>query len=591
LLTAAFSIFVLAASGRAANWISPTGGFWQTSANWDHIPDSTQICRVTNAASKTVIIDATTVATSPTTMTIQKLELWAPTDTATTNTLAITNAGTATPLTVATSVVVSNGGLLRLTNSVVQITPATGTDFTIHGGGVILDSGSLLANSVTCFVGHVSSGTLTVNGGQFQAGALRVGDLAGSHGTLTIAGGTVNAAVLLRLGNDLGATGTVWVTSGQLMLTNLNSTRIGDSGVGQMTVSNGTLQAGEIRVGNGDATTFPAAVGTLTIAGGTANISSNLTAGRFTNSVGAIWMNGGTLTVTNAVNKIIVGADGTGSMTLSNGTILTTGIIVGRANSALGTFTMAGGNLTVDAPGSVAALDVCRGTFAFSNGVVSADNLVITNVAGRFAFAQGTFDSVGTAVTNGQRFTIGNGLSVATFHLLGGVHSFANNLYVRTNATLSGCGTVTGNVLVEGTVLADCGGILTFTGSVTNNSLLRAANGSVIEAFGPVINNGVIDLLGGTTNFHSTFINNGVVLTSNSIPLIVSMVASGGSVRVNFTTSLAASYAVDYKPDLATNTWSILTNVTGSGGVMAVTDPGATAQSKRFYRARLIVPP
>jgi hypothetical protein len=78
---------------------------------------------------------------------------------------------------------------------------------------------------------------------------------------------------------------------------------------------------------------------------------------------------------------------------------------------------------------------------------------------------------------------------------------------------LSGCGAINGSEIVDagGAVVVDCGGVLTFTGSVTNNGILHAQNGSVLESCGPLVNNGVIDLMAGTTNFHSTFINNGTI--------------------------------------------------------------------------------
>ena len=117
-------------------------------------------------------------------------------------------------------------------------------------------------------------------------------------------------------------------------------------------------------------------------------------------------------------------------------------------------------------------------------------------------------------MTNPQTFVVGDGIQSATFRLLGGVHTLVNDLKIRTNALLTGCGTINGNVLVEGTVLADCGGNLVFTGTVTNNATMKAINGSTLEFFGPVVNNGLIDAIGGNTNFHAGVINNGVILDS-----------------------------------------------------------------------------
>ena len=115
--------------------------------------------------------------------------------------------------------------------------------------------------------------------------------------------------------------------------------------------------------------------------------------------------------------------------------------------------------------------------------------------------------------------------------MLGGIHSFANGLEVLNSASLTGCGTVTGNVTVDsgGTVVVDCGGTLTFTGIVTNNGTIWAVNGSVLEAYSNFVNNGLIDIADGTTNFHEGFINNGAVCSqlTNTVTTIVSPAGSG----------------------------------------------------------------
>jgi len=42
---------------------------------------------------------------------------------------------------------------------------------------------------------------------------------------------------------------------------------------------------------------------------------------------------------------------------------------------------------------------------------------------------------------------------------------------------------------------------------------------------------------------------------------------------------------------MITGTWTILTNVTGTGGANTVIDSGAALQPKRFYQVNLVVPP
>src|SRR5439155_19132623 len=169
-----------------------------------------------------------------------------------------------------------------------------------------------------------------------------------------------------------------------------------------------------------------------------------------------------------------------------------------------------------NAPGT-GTLDIRRGTLTFDGGSVTVDRLLLTNGIGSvIVFSSGTLHAKGTAVTNSQQFVVGDGASAATFHLLGGVHSFNDGLRIRNAASLTGCGTINGIVVVDagGTVQADCSPLV-FGQSVTNNGTMRAINGSVLEAYGNVVNNGFINAIHGATNFHGVFINNGIVLDAN----------------------------------------------------------------------------
>src|SRR5437016_14557261 len=114
-------------------------------------------------------------------------------------------------------------------------------------------------------------------------------------GALTVAGGTATFSGGLMVGEGLRATGSVFITGGQLVVTNQNMV-IGSYGVGQMTVSNGLLLAQAMNIGNstGPATTNGVvvtqggSVGTLTIAGGTIAGRSNVIAGVLSDTTGMI---------------------------------------------------------------------------------------------------------------------------------------------------------------------------------------------------------------------------------------------------------------------------------------------------------------
>ena len=84
--------------------------------------------------------------------------------------------------------------------------------------------------------------------------------------------------------------------------------------------------------------------------------------------------------------------------------------------------------------------------------------------------------------------------------------------------------------------------------------------------------------------------NHGVVLTSNSIPQIVSFSVVGSNVNVQFTTFSNLTHYVEYNTDLVSGSWIALTGFTGTGGIMSNTDPGAAMLTQRFYRVHLVVP-
>ena len=518
----------------------------------------------------------------------------------------------------------------------------------VSGGQLILTNNYLLT------IGGYGVGQMVLSNGAIAASDVEVANAPGSQGALRITGGTGNFSGALAVGVGLGATGAVSISGGQLVVTN-RSVIVGNYGVGQMTVSNGALLAQTVIVGSGGASqgtltlvggvtsvasniaagVSSNATGVIQVAGGNLTVTNQsgtgqLLVGQFGN--GLLVQNGGSVNVdrltigsgsaSNAVvccTNIIVYNYGVGQTTISNGVLLTRMLLVGA--SSQGTFAIAGGTVFVysnlvagvssNSVGTIQITDgnlivtnqsgtaqfvvgqLGQGIFAQSGGTLTVDQLFVTGSNSAFNFSSGVIKTKSTTVSNGQVFAVGDGPEAATFHLLSGVHTFADGLRIRTNSVLSGCGTINGGIVVDagGAMLADCGGTLTFTGVVTNNGSLKAVNGSVLESYGPVANNGVINVLDGSTNFHAGFINNGVVLCTNSIPHIVSISMVGSDLEIQFTTASSPTYVSEYTDSLENPSWIPFAIVTGSGGIMSATDPGAAALSHRFYRVRLVAPP
>jgi autotransporter-associated beta strand protein len=128
-----------------------------------------------------------------------------------------------------------------------------GTDTYVVGS---LNTNTTFAGTITNGVQHavalvkIGSGTFAITGTNGYTGGttLSNGTLAISNpsgqGTLTVAGGTNTVSSTLAAGDSAGTTGAVWVTGGRLDA-GIQTIILGSSGVGQMSVSNGTVVAGD----------------------------------------------------------------------------------------------------------------------------------------------------------------------------------------------------------------------------------------------------------------------------------------------------------------------------------------------------------
>jgi T5SS/PEP-CTERM-associated repeat protein len=252
-----------------------------------------------------------------------------------------------------------------------------------------------------------------------------------------------------------------------------------------------------------------------------------------------------------------------------------------------------GGGVIVVNLTHTATLDVQRGAFILNGGFGTVDSFTVTNGAqGVFTFNGGYLASGATQISNTQPAVIGDGASTATFQLNGGTHTFVDGLTVLSNAVVTGCGTINGDVTIYpgGIISASCGGTLTFTGTVTNNGDLQVVEGTTLETYGTFVNNGILDLFdAGPTNFHGVFINNGTVRDGANI------VIAGNDVIIKYSSKVFGTFRnfqLQVTPSLTPATW---TNIGPSQSVLpfvvrllTFTDVGgATNRPSRFYRLDL----
>jgi T5SS/PEP-CTERM-associated repeat protein len=529
-------------------WTSPSSGFWGDTNNWSghSAPIDTSSVIISNANTKTVTIDAATPAAN---LTIASLKLSAPGGS--TNTLLLSNAGTNNPLYLFNGLTMSPGGAMHITNSAVTVDNSV--NFIDIDGSVTMDGGLITFGDITSTtkVGVASSGIFTINSGSVSTGRLKVGaDLTNALGVLKLNGGGLEVSLEFSAGHSLGTTGVVSVLGGHLIVTN-DDTRIGDAGVGQMTVSNATLLLTNLIIAHDSFS-----LGTLTLqSGAEIQVLNNISVGRFPGATGAVFMAGGQLSAPG--QTLYVGREGAGQMTISNGSVQAASAQIAAVptNTASGVLTVSGGSLsmssnflvgssmstgqvlvtggTISAANSAGAgsMSILSGNLTLSGGSVSTDSLLLTNSAGTFAFNTGILNVKNATVANGSPFIVGNGVAPAVFNMTGGTNTFVNGLTISSNAILVGCGTIIGTITNHGTIATNCG-----------VALVR--------------------------------------------PTITAQAKSGTTNRISFTSVGGQTYFVEYKSSLSDMGWTaILPWVSGSGSVLTATDAVATA-TDRFYRVR-----
>lgn len=532
-------------------WSNPSSGLWHTPANWSlaSAPSATQnIVAITNFNSKTVTADASTPAAN---LSMGNLLLGALQNRQ--NTLVLTNL--TAPMQVTRGLTMNAGAALQVHYSALRVDAALGGQVTMTAASASFMNGSaFLTNSALLKIGNgtgLSFLNLT-NSALITDHELRVGAVNRSFGRLNLAEGRVEVGLELYVGDESGSTGAVMIAGGTLQALNTNvTTRIGHRGNGSLILSNGLVQFDDVSVGRHDT-----ARGNVLVAGGEF-ICGTLSIGRFSNAVGMVTVTSGLLNV--ADGSIHVGREGNGALTNLGGTVTASRLLVpGPTNSAAGLAHFSGGEsiftrgLTVGSDVSTglvvlnggalfctnatatATSIVTRGDLILNAGVARFDRLEFNSSNGRLQFNSGTLRVRDLIVNNGAPFVLGDGVNPATLKLDGGTVTFANGIVISPNATLAGCGTLTGNVTV----------------------LDGGSNG-----FQPCSPQPVTPIT--LTNFAS--------------------VAAG--IRFSFNSDAGVNYLVEFKNDLADPVWQSLATLAGNGGLLHITNTPA-ATGARFFQVR-----
>ncbi len=438
-------------------------------------------------------------------------------------------------------------GNLVVTNGTTKIADRANATFVQSGGT------SAFAN---LSVGDLGVGTFDLSGGQMTVTPRTTNDLTiiGNleNGALNQIGGVIILYNELHVADFGGVNGDINITGGQFFATN-DLVAIGREGIGTMSVSNALTVLTNTSVGR-----HPGSSGTFTVKdNASVFFIADLSVGRLAGSFGEVRVTGGLLSITNddlwigrgGVGEMTVSAgtarakslyvghsdDGTnapsGSLTLAGGmTQITSNLVVGTSQISTGQVLMAGGELMIANSSGSAQLEVGPGSFTLNNGNLTVDTILIPTSAGQFTFNGGTIRAKSMSVSNGAPFVVGDGVNSAALELQGGSFVFADGIIISPNATVTGCGTIVGNISNSGTLKTNCG---------------------------------------------------------VASPIITALSKSGNTATIWFSTLSGANHVLEFKQALRDATWwAIPPGIIGNGSVTNTTDPTAT-NATRFYRIRV----
>jgi autotransporter-associated beta strand protein len=471
---------------------------------------------------------------------------------------------------------------------------AGGTTGTL-GGGAVVNNATLVFNRSD--TGYIASNAISGTGSLIKTGAGKI-TLTGAN---TYAGTTTISEGILQVGSGT-ATGTL---GGGSVLNNASLVfNRSDSAYSAANVVSGTGDVTKSGAGTVSVSSTTSSYAGVTIladgilnAGSVANHGSNSSLGNrapsadTSESIGLLFR-GGTLQYSGSTpqttnRQIRLGTaggklDASGAVPTATLSFTATSSLSLWENSGPRTLTLTGTNpgentfLTTlaDNGGATSLTKTGTGQWVFGGTHTYTGN---TTVSGGTLALTGTINSGSAASVRAA-----NG---GTLRLRGG-NITAGSLVVDIGGTLAGYGSLQGNLVNNGTVLADNANPIVVNGTVTNSGTIRLTNGS-LSSTGMFINNGLLDIINGPQTLPPNFQNNGTVLDSRSVRI------SGTSiVDSSFVISVSSVAGHNYQMQRADSLSGSWQNVgqpqPGSGAALQFTDPGgAVGAQKRFYRIQI----
>ncbi|WP_439632692.1 autotransporter-associated beta strand repeat-containing protein [Glycocaulis sp.] len=479
---------------------------------------------------------------------------------------------------------------------------------TFNGGGHFVLSGNNTYTGNTLLEG----GTLTLDGGSVALGAgqdFYVGRADGDNATLQIMNGGSVSNRTGRIGDAAGSTGTVTVTGAGSQWINSSTLAVGQSGAGTLTIADGATvsnligniavnagSTGEVTVTGADSfwnnsvelRVANSGTGTLTIADGGRVHSTEGFLGFNASGSGAVTITGAGSTWT-ILETLNVGRFGTGTLTISDGGhVSAEEFVIAASGSATGTlnFGAAAGDAAV-AAGTLSTPDIQFGvgtsTIVFNH---TDDNFqlatrIIGNGTVRILSGRTTLSGnntyTGSTLLEGGTLTLGhnNALGGSTLRTTGSVVDYANgvnianSIIIDSNTTqfqvlsgsatqsgvisenngprpfqkigdgeliLTAANTFTGATRVSGGTLTFDGGSLSIAGRLTA-SAAGSPTASIIARNGAQISTGS-NLIIGEVDHGEMLIESGAEVTATDTVSIADVTGSTGLLTIDGAGSL-----------------------------------------------------
>lgn len=411
-----------------------------------------------------------------------------------------------------------------------------------------INAGTLKATSSTPGTSSsVGTGTVTFNGGTFQAGAANL--TFSNTFQFNAGGGTIDTG-----GNALTLTGAMTGTGG-----------MSTSGAQFITLTGALSYAGLTSVGNegvvlGDATHAVTLPGNANVAAGSILTVEN-------GSLGA-----GVVTNLGQINFSLlnVGTGSAGSATISN-----SGIINFLNGSTAGSATITNVDISpnpgqstlqffgTSSAGSATIITSNNSTTFFSDTSSGASSRQIVNAGGGLDFTLltsggttiGSLEGAGLVALGNNNLTIGGNNLSTTFS------GTIQNVSINLGNPVTG----NGGIVKAGTGTLTLSGTNTYTGATTVNAGTLSVNGSIATSSLTTVNAG--GTLGGNGTVGNTTINGGTLSPGNSIGTL--------TVQGNLVLTAASSYLVEVSPANADRT----NVVAGNGNLGSATLGGATVNA------------